>query len=230
MSVIEISGRIARDEKSFSDAGLSDKSLLYLKGGLDPAAYSIDLSIGEAWNESYGLTSGQLYRIPQEGLDIGRHGSIVIEVAEEIRVPHNMYGILVPTGSLFLDRGILIAPAKVEPSFSGFLKLRLFNTTGYKYSLKSGDKIASVVFFSTENTSFQPSVEKASLTIDGKVPLKKRLWRWGVQNRNQIITWLIAVVFSSASGAFFSGLRERSPVPDVDRAVHSSEITNIKGK
>lgn len=230
MSVIEISGRIARDERAFSDAGLSDRSLLYLKGGLDPGAYSIDLSVGGAWNESYGLTSGQLYRIPQDGLDIGRHGSIVIEVAEDIRVPHNMYGILVPTGSLFLDRGILIAPAKVEPSFSGFLKLRLFNTTGYKYCLKSGDKIASVVFFSTENTSFQPRVEKASLTIDGKVPLKKSLWGWGVRNRNQIITWLIAIVFSSASGAFFSGLRERSTVQDGGQNVHSSETMNIKGR
>lgn len=230
MSVIEIGGRIAKDEKTFSDVGLSDKSLLYLKGGLEPGAYSIDLSVGGAWNESYGLTSGQLYRIPQEGLDIGRHGSIVIEVAEDISVPHNMYGILVPTGSLFLDRGILIAPAKVEPCFSGFLKLRLFNTTGYKYCLKSGDKIASVIFFSTENTSFQSRVEKASLTLDSKVPLKKRLGGWGARNRNQIITWFITILFSSASGAFFSSLRDKSPVQDDGRNVNPSEIINIKDK
>ncbi|WP_329763817.1 dCTP deaminase domain-containing protein [Stenotrophomonas geniculata] len=230
MSVIEISRRISQDEKTFLDSSSSDKSLLYLKGGLDPGAYSIDLSVGCAWNERYGPTSSQLYRIPQDGLDIGRHGSIVIEVAEDIKVPHNMYGILVPTGSLFLDRGILIAPAKVEPSFSGHLKLRLFNTTEYKYCLRSGDKIASIVFFSTENTSFQPKSEKISATVDTKVPFKKRFDGWVSRNHNQLITWAIMIVCSSASAALFSSLLAKDPIPDGGRSVHSSGGLHAKGK
>lgn len=231
MSVIEIKSRIAHDEKSFLSAGMSDKSLLYLTGGLEPGSYSVDLSVGDSWNERYGPSSGQLYRIPEEGLDIGRHGSVVVEVAESIHVPHNMYGIVVPTGSLFLDKGILIAPAKVEPSFIGSLKLRLFNTTGYKHCLRRGDKIASIVFFSTENTSFQPRVTKASVPVDKQAPALKRFKRWTSRNRNQFITWLIAIFFSSVSSILISYIllsSAKNSRQDADRGAYSTH--GLKGE
>jgi len=201
MSVVEIKKRFVSDEQKFQDAALSDKSFLHLQGGLPPEHFSVELSVGGSWSERYGPRSTQMFRIPEEGLDIGRHGSIVIEVAERLMVPHNMYGIVVPTGSLFLDRGILIAPAKVEPSYSGTLKLRLFNTTSYKHRLKSGAKVASIVFFSTENTSFQPSVTKASIDVNKPVPRAKRLLGWASRNRIQVINWILMVACSSVAAA-----------------------------
>src|SRR5690606_992918 len=93
---------------------------------------------------------------------IRAHGSIVVEAAEEIWIPNNRYGILVPTGSMFLSRGILIAPAKIEPAFRGRMKLRLFNTTSKKTIVKKGEKLGSAVFFQTESTEIRTPIQRPS--------------------------------------------------------------------
>lgn len=166
MSVVHIRNRITRDQRSFEENSYSDRSLLWLSEKAKAEAFSIDLTVGDQWSEKYGPTSNEMHKIADDGMQILRHGSVVVTAAENIRVPHNMYGVLVPTGSLFLDKGILIAPAKVEPSFNGHLKLRLFNTTALKHSLNKGDKLGSVIFFSTETTQFQEPVTKSSVLVE----------------------------------------------------------------
>ena len=197
MSVVHIKGRVTTDEQAFNDLALSDKSILLLENGRGPDNFSVELSVGDAWSERYGKRYNQMNAIPADGVHLARHGSIVVQVAERIKVPHNMYGLIVPTGSLFLDSGVLIAPAKVEPSYAGHLMLRLFNTTSYKHNLKSGDKLASIIFFSTETTRFQPETSKKSIVVGARVPMRKRLRRWAGQNTNQIISWIVSLLGGS---------------------------------
>jgi len=233
MSVVEIKNRVVHDEKRFQEAGLSDRSLLFLDGGLPPSNFSVELSVGRSWSEKYGASSTTMYEIGSDGLAIARHGSIVVEVAESIKVPHNMYGLVVPTGSLFLDRGVLIAPAKVEPSFHGTLKLRLFNTTGYKHTLKIGDKIASIVFFSTENTSFQQAVSKSSLRIVPAVPPFTRLWSWASRNIPQIATWVIMIGCSSLTSTALTLLvvnKYHAPTQTSNQTPPQPAVPTNKGK
>lgn len=201
MSVVHIKNRITRDQKNFEDYSTSDRSLLWLSENANAEAFSIDLTVGDQWSEKYGPTSNEMHKISDEGMRVLRHGSVVVTAAEDIRVPHNMYGVLVPTGSLFLDKGILIAPAKVEPSFTGYLKLRLFNTTALKHTLKKGDKLGSVIFFSTETTQFQKPVSKASVLVSKPVPLVSRISQWLNRNINQLITWLISLIGGSMMAA-----------------------------
>lgn len=201
MSVVHIQNRITNDEKVFEENSTSDRSLLWLSEKASAAAFSIDLKVGDQWSEKYGPTSNEMHAIGDEGMRIQRHESIVVTAAENIRVPHNMYGVLVPTGSLFLDKGILIAPAKVEPSFTGTLKLRLFNTTAFKHTLKKGDKLGSVIFFSTETTQFQKPVTKNSILISKPVPITARVSQWFKKNTNQLITWLVGLFGGSMMAA-----------------------------
>lgn len=189
MSVIHVKNRFTKDEQSFEYNASSDKSLLWLSEHANAEAFSIDLSVGEQWSERYGPTSNEMHRISDTGMQILKHGSVVVTSAEEVRVPHNMYGILVPTGSLFLDKGILIAPAKVEPAFKGNLKLRLFNTTGLKHTLKIGDKLGSVIFFSTETTEFQNTITKRSVLVSKPVSAYKRIRLWLSSHSNQAFSW-----------------------------------------
>ena len=189
MSVVHIQNRSTSDERSFEENSSSDRSLLWLSENAKAEAFSIDLTVGEQWSEKYGPTSNEMHRIADEGMHILRHGSVVVTSAEEIRVPHNMYGVLVPTGSLFLDKGILIAPAKVEPAFGGNLKLRLFNTTSLKHTLKRGDKLGSVIFFSTETTEFQKPITKKSVLVSKPDPLSKRLGRWFRAHGSKLFNW-----------------------------------------
>ncbi len=201
MSVVHIQNRITRDQKSFEDNSASDRSLLWLSENANAEAFSIDLTVGDQWSEKYGPTSNEMHKIADDGMRILRHGSVVVTAAENIRVPHNMYGVLVPTGSLFLDKGILVAPAKVEPSFAGNLKLRMFNTTAHKHTLKKGDKLGSVIFFSTETTQFQKPVTKNSVLISKPVPLTERVSQWLKKNINQLITWIVALFGGSMMAA-----------------------------
>lgn len=202
MSVVHIKNRITSDQKSFEENSFSDRSLLWLSCNASSDAFSIDLKVGDQWSEKYGPTSNEMHTIGDEGMRIQRHESIVVTAAEDIRVPHNMYGVLVPTGSLFLDKGILIAPAKVEPSFSGNLKLRLFNTTALKHTLKKGDKLGSVIFFSTETTQFHKLVTKNSILVSKPVPFNARVSQWFRKNINQVISWLCTLLGGSMMAAF----------------------------
>lgn len=205
MGVVYLRDRITNEGRIFESNSSSDKSLLFVDDLECVEAFSVEFSVGESWSEKYGPHNTQMYRISDEqGVSISRHGSIVVEVVQNIRVPHNMYGVVVPTGSLFLDRGIIIAAAKIEPSFNGKLKLRLFNTTSYRHVLRRGDKLASGIFFSTEVTRYHAQVEKRRLLIDKKLPLKRRITRWLRANQNQIMSWIVTAVFSSLSAVVVS--------------------------
>ena len=221
MSVVHIQNRITRDQKSFEDNAASDRSLLWLSESANAEAFSIDLTVGDQWSEKYGSTSNEMHKIADDGMRILRHGSVVVTAAENIRVPHNMYGVLVPTGSLFLDKGILIAPAKVEPSFTGNLKLRMFNTTALKHTLKKGDKLGSVIFFSTETTQFQKPVTKNSVLISKPIPLIERVSQWCKKNINQLITWIISLFGGSLIAALIMHfiLQPYFPLPPRTSAV-----------
>jgi len=201
VSVVHIKNRSTSNEKSFEENSSSDRSLLWLSEKAKAEAFSIDLTVGEQWSEKYGPTSNEMHLIADEGMQILKHGSVVVTSAEGLRVPHNMYGVLVPTGSLFLDKGILIAPAKVEPAFSGTLKLRLFNTTGLKHTLKRGDKLGSVIFFSTETTEFQKPITKKSVLVSKPIPIGKRAGRWLQSNAVLVIAWIGGFLGSSTAAA-----------------------------
>jgi hypothetical protein len=128
---------------------------------------------------------------------IQRHGSIVVEVAEQLQVPHNRYGLVMPTGSLFLTRGIVFAPAKVEPAFADKLKLRLFNTTQKPVTLKKGEKLASVVFLPTESTERQTRVIRGSDISRNPPSRLEDLGRWFGQHKTVWIGWIVTFVSSS---------------------------------
>lgn len=209
MAVIYIRDRVTENEREFSTAALSDRSLLFLTGASSTEAFSVELTVGEQWSENYGPANNHMFRIGQEGVEIGRNGSIVVEVAQEIHVPHNMYGIVVPTGSLFLDRGTIIAAAKVEPSFRGRLKLRLVNTTPERMVLKRGIKVASIIFFPTETTRHQPTVEKQVLPNEKVPPLLRRLGRWFRINQVSVIGWIVQAL----AGAVMAALLLRFVIP-----------------
>lgn len=229
MAVIRIGSRFTSDEREFTDNAFSDKSLLLLlQNGLPPEDFSVELTVGESWSENYGANNNHMYEISAEGVEIPRNGSIVIEVAEDIRVPHNMYGIVVPTGSLFLDRGVIIAAAKVEPSFRGRLKLRLVNTTGKAVRLAKARKVASIIFFATEITAFQKPVEKKAIRDEKPPGPVKAIKRWFVANHIPFIGWVMALLGSAVMAALL--VRYVLPVAPAEPAIPVSAPAPAGGR
>ena len=56
-----------------------------------------------------------------------------------------------PSGRVLLKKGILIPTTKIEPSYEGYLKLLLFNTTNRKVHLDLEEKAISIIFFSMDH-------------------------------------------------------------------------------
>lgn len=197
MSVQQIRGRTTTSQADFESFSFSSNSLIYTNASPDHIEpFSLELTLGNGWNESYSPTSKGLIMIKDE-IVVQRHGSIVVEVAEELQVPHNRYGLVMPTGSLFLTRGIVFAPAKVEPAFADKLKLRLFNTTQKAVTLKKGDKLASVIFLPTEATTRQTRVIRGSEISRNPSSKLEDFQRWLIQNKTVWIGWLVTFISSS---------------------------------
>lgn len=185
MGLVHIKSRITDDERKFLFNTSSDQSYLYLQNSEQHTveSFSLELTLGDGWSDRYSDEEKGLRRIDDEyGIKIARQGSVVVEVSEEIKMPHNLYGILVPTGSLFLGKGILIAPSKIEPSFKGKLKLRLFNTSNETYVLKKKQKLASAIFFSTDVTEFHKDITRASDLAQPKLTSWQKALRLFKQN------------------------------------------------
>lgn len=193
MGVIQIKGRTTDCAEKFSKFSSSSSSHIYTTAvEKNIENFSIEISLGDGWNESYSDANVGLIQIA-DSINVGARASIVVEVAEEIRVPFNRYGIVLPTGSLFLAQGILIASAKVEPAFNGKLKLRLFNTTDKKIKLNKGRKLGSVVFFSTESTIPHDIISRNSNISVPQVTRRSSLYKWFGANKVTWIGWLIAI-------------------------------------
>lgn len=197
MTVMQIKGRVTAQSKKFNDYSLSSNSLIYTTAEQSNVEeFSLELTLGNGWNENYSSTNKSMLLI-EDRVIIPRRGSIVVEVAEDLRMPHNRYGVVLPTGSMFLTLGIMLPSAKVEPAFNGRLKLRLFNTTNSRVTIFKGTKLASVIVFATESTKVHDSVFRLSEISDNPPVRFFRAKFWIKTYQIQIIGWVVSVLTSS---------------------------------
>jgi deoxycytidine triphosphate deaminase len=228
MSVLQIKGRTTTSQTDFDAFSLSSNSCIFTTASdSNVEEFSIELSLGEGWNDNYSEHDKNLRRI-DENITLNRHGSIVVEVQEEIRVPHNRYGIVLPTGSLFLSRGILIASAKVEPAFCGKLKLRLFNTTQQRIVLTKGEKLGSLIFFSTESTKIHNVTYRKSEISVSPVSHWTETKKWFSANKTVWIGWIITIITSSLFSFVLTYTVYYKPMLDVQN--RTEQVTNQSSK
>ena len=114
--------------------------------------FSIDITLGKSWNENYSYNDRSLFMIEGETISIKPRSSVVVSIRENISIPNNMFGLVISTGSIFLQHGVQSPTAKIEPGYSGVLVLRLVNYSDSVVTIKKGQKIASMIFLRTEHT------------------------------------------------------------------------------
>lgn len=197
MTVLNVKGRTTSDFKVFQQASSSINSLVYTDAAQESIEdFSLELSIGDGWSDNYSEANKSLWNIC-DVLTVRRHGSIVVEVKETIQMPYNRYGVVLPTGSLFLTYGLMVAAAKVEPSFQGKLKLRLFNTTNRSVKLKKGQKLGSIIFFHTESTPISQPISRSSEISTRPINKYQKTINWLSNNKATWIGWLVIIITSS---------------------------------
>jgi deoxycytidine triphosphate deaminase len=240
MSILYLPGRTTDIEKEYRDQQVADASKILVDETAQIESFSIELTVGTNWSESYGKTNAMV-EIDSIGIDLASGRSVVIEVAERIGVPFNMYGLVIPTGSLFLDQGIIIAAAKIEPAFQGKLKLRLVNSSRERRKVVIGQKVASAIFFATDHTMFHADVTKRPVTVVPSVPTRRRFARWISVNRISVITWgitiLVTIIGSSVTALMINRYVFGAPVvatpsssPRTDNSAPSDpKVTSTRG-
>ncbi len=164
MSLIAIKDRTTAEDEEYRNLERSNASVVYIRSAEKIEKFSIELSIGDGW--AYKLAGGdaRMYAIKNEKVNIPARKSIAIQTAESFIMPSNMYGLIVPKGSLLLQRGVIMGSTKIDPLFNGKLKILLYNTTNKKISLKQGEFIASAIFLRTEKPIDLPPRNEECLT------------------------------------------------------------------
>ena len=160
MSLISLKSRLTKNTDEFERYLSSDQSLIFSSSDHEEE-WSIELTVGRLWGNVSKESPVAMYEV-HEDVGIPAKSSVIIEVNEELRIPNNIYGLIVPKGSLLLDNGILMATTKIEPRYFGKLRILFFNTTNRKKTLNKGSVIASTIFFRTDITlaSQQPRTRK----------------------------------------------------------------------
>jgi len=227
MTVVSIKNRQTRDLDDFEYHKKSDISLLYSDAKL-VQEFSVELTLGEKWAKDISRDDPAMYVLDGDEFIIKPKTSVVIEVQETINVPLNLYGIIVPKGSSFLEQGIIISAGKIEPGFSGKLQFLLFNTTNKPREIKRGTSIASGVFFRTDRTVNSSNVVSEQVARSTKLGNVTKIIYFFSSDPKYTVNLIVTALTSSLVAAFVAwqlstASIEDSPISNKTEAVVTEE-------
>ncbi len=191
MSLISLINRLTNSTDEFESFLSSDQSLIFSDGN-HIEEWSIELTVGQLWGNVSKDSPVAMYQV-KDSVNIPAKSSVMIEVEEEIRIPNNIYGLIVPKGSLLLDNGIMMATTKIEPRFYGKLRILFFNTTNRKKTLPLGTIIASTVFFSTDLTITSQQPRSRRSVIETQKSFLKSFFDFSQINYQWLVTTVLAL-------------------------------------
>jgi hypothetical protein len=123
---------------------------------------------------------------------------------------------------------VLVASAKVEPAFDGRLKLRIYNTTNKNVQLTKGEKLGSIIFFSTESTHTQKPINRGSEISTLPITRRARLKKWLTLNTNLWIGWAISFIGSSLISSGIIYILYYKPMLEMQRTNSAAHEQTIK--
>lgn len=235
MSIVYLKASVTNKVLEFEKQKRSFASKILIRYGNDENTnvpvedFSLDITLGDSWNENYSYNDKGLFLIENGKITLPPKGSVVVSIRESIRMPNNKFGIVLSTGSLFLQEGVQIPSAKVEPGYSGTLKLRLVNSSNKKVFLNQNQKIASIIFFNTAHT---PHLIEATNSENANIPKQGRLAKikgwFKQQGLGQGIQLTIAIATSlsmliAAIGFAYGVYKDHHTAPTQDSPIQSGK-------
>ena len=193
MAIVNLNKRITNDIDKYSSFSRSSDSLIYIKNKWvtdESGPDCLSLTVGQCWYDN----SRYLKIDERKGIKIKPHASIVLETSEDIALPFNMYGLLFGAGSN-IYKGAFISSGKIDPGFSGKLRIGYHNGSDKTVILKTGDKLAYCIFIETEcGLEHTPLIGILSQPAIGIMSRKERFKRWFTQNAYQIIAVVLSLI------------------------------------
>ncbi|WP_338413545.1 hypothetical protein [uncultured Sphaerotilus sp.] len=145
--VIDLSRRVTHIHDEFERAKNSpdSKILIEPQGATIDAATTLTINSGAHY---FNQITGARERF-EEPISLRGGDFLVVESKQLVSMPRNAFGQIHGKGRA-LFRGIMAAPGKIDPSFSGHLRVYIFNGGRADVVITPGEVIASVAFFNIE--------------------------------------------------------------------------------
>lgn len=195
MSVIDLGNRITKEWDEYNEYVKSNDSLIYIDGEIilkDVGPASINVTVGEKWHD---ITKGKVYKIPESGIKVKSGENILVETAQRIALPNNVFGVLYGTGKNIF-RGGFISSGKINPGFNGCLKVGYYNGNSRTICFKPGDLLACCTFFNMETTTnnaleyylYTPEPELLEPKLGGK------MLTWLKKNWYSVVSLFLSII------------------------------------
>lgn len=193
MPIVCLSKRVTGNDVEFNNSMNSADSLLYLQGFDSNSSDVFDASgtdclilrVGDKW-----FDRSRYVQISNAGIKVKPHSSVVVETLEKIALPLNMYGLLFGAGKNIYSGGF-ISCGKIDPGFSGNLRIGFHNGSSHSVILKPGDKIAYSLFLDMES-----EIHTRPLFTVSSSPAAVKLTRWGKFKLWVIDNWSLTNLIS----------------------------------
>lgn len=202
MTAIDITSRLTQDRERFQYALKSDDSLVLI---LPPPIIdttepgSCDFTIGDT---VYDTHAHERIEIPSQGLELRPQQAVVVETLQKLHTPYNIIGMLSGKGSLIFQ-GLFVSQGKIDPGFTGKLKVGLLNGGKSKFILKTGDPLCSCIFFRLDTHIDAPDPKYLSEPPKQvKISMAQRVKQLGFDHWVKIIGLIVASI-----AAYFAYLK-----------------------
>lgn len=194
MSVIDLKKRHTFDWDEMHKHLSSPDSMVYLGNTRKDVSCptSIDLNVGSVYIIP---GSNQTYAIPDEGLKIKPHRSVVVYTEQRMKLPYNVFGVVTGKGT-FIFKGCFLSTGKIDPAFDGYLKIGFYNGGNSSVVLKKGEPFATVFFLNTDATLKAPLREyQTNLAPDvPRITWYQRCWIYTKEHWLSFLAWAIVAL------------------------------------
>jgi deoxycytidine triphosphate deaminase len=207
MSVVDLKTRLTSDyDKYQNNIRSSDSYVLIDNNGssvdslMSDGPTSIELTVG---NRCFLHRKDKFFTIATDGIALKPGQSMLIETAQKIATPLNVFGIITGKGRHIFS-GIFLSTGKIDPGFDDRLKIGIYNGGPKAITLKPGDALCTCIFLQTESSLFNKTPNNSRMIQPTQVLLSnwKLLINWVDTNKGWLSLALstVALIISTTIG------------------------------
>lgn len=153
MSVVNLRKRKTNEDPTeYFTHWKSPVSKIYIDQENPTNPSSLDIEVGAKYIYP---GSNHCFKIPEDGLNIRPHQTVVVFSRQRFMLPLNMFGIVTGKGK-YIYQGCLVSTGKIDPGFDGTLKIGFHNGGSLPIKLMPGESFATAFFLNTEETLDAP--------------------------------------------------------------------------
>lgn len=193
LPIVDLSSRITDQESVYRSRVKDPNSALLLKNGQTETINTLLITLGATVS-----AAGDLAELEDDVLTLQRKQFALVASKERLAVPYNMFGRVTGWGTR-IRQGIVVSPGKIDPGFSGPLKIGLFNAGNGVRKIKVGDGICVAYFSDTEATAATPQTLLVEPLLE---PLPQSLlhrWQRAIAHNPLVFLALLSLPISVAS-------------------------------